>query len=461
MQLLPRKYLAMPVGEILKTALVHGLFRSGALPASTTETGIRSTYENQVNYLYRRMAVDHALKRVIMDIREMDQLDGRVKKIHGRMARTAVKGGLMLRKTTNRRIRRAWDQYVKRLNLDRQEKLESDCRGLVMEGNLPMQWVLDGAGSSVVAAVRMPTETIQPQVGPGGTYRDPGTAFIQFDATTGQPVATFALWQMTLCRLSPQSYDDKGSFGRPYLDASRTVWRKLVMTEEDLVIRRRTRAPLRLKHSLEGADEAELAKYRAEVESEQHEITTDFFSNKKLSVEAIQGDTNLDQIADVAHLLDTFYAGAPAPKGLFGYTGDLQRDVLEDMKKDYFDEIDALQDTLSKVYQAGFVLDLLLQGINPDSDRIDVAFAERRTETANQAADRALKLRAIGASHRTAWETAGLDPEEELKRRADEEDSSDPYPRPDQIGPTGPGRVSVTPGNARKGESATTIATRG
>jgi len=230
------------------------------------------------------------------------------------------------------------------------------------------------------------------------------------------------------------------------------------MTEEDLVIRRRVRAPLRLAHILEGMPKDEMGEYRADNENEQGEVTTDYYINKKGGVEAIQGDANLDQIADVAHLLDTFFAGTPAPKGLFGYSEGLSRDILEDMKKDYFEEIDALQDTLASVYQAGFELDLLLQGIVTNPRDVKILFKERRTETPNQAVDRALKLKALNASTTTAWQVAGLDPDDELSRLQVEKDSRDPYPRPDQIKPAGGGgRVTITPGNAPKGESGTQI----
>ncbi len=77
---------------------------------------------------------------------------------------------------------------------------------------------------------------------------------------------------------------------------------------------------------LEGANKEELASYRDQVERDQAEgITTDYYLNKKGAVSPVQGDANLDQIADVAHLLDTFFSGSPAPKGLFGYVGDLSR----------------------------------------------------------------------------------------------------------------------------------------
>lgn len=428
-----------------------------------SETGRRPHPEHALRHLYRRMWVDPALRTTIADIRHMDRTDGRVKKIHGRMARTAIKGGLkiVLQGKDERKIIDRWNEFSRRLKLDRREKLESDCRGLVTEGNLPMQWVLN-AQRRVAAGVRMPTETILPQVDQSGLFENPAEAYLQLDTLTGATIARFALWQLSLVRLSPDNFDDFGCLGRPYLDASRTVWRKLAMTEEDLVIRRRTRAPMRLFHQIETSDPAFFEEYKAEAEQDKGEITTDYYVRGKGQVSAIQGDAQLDQIADVAHLLDTFYAGAPAPKGLFGYSGDLSRDILEDLKRDYFDEIDSLQDTLAYIYTLGFRLDLLLQGIHPDDHPFDVQFAERRTDTPNQRADLALKYQALGVSRGTAFEAAGLDAGRERARIEDEGDDYDPYPGyfpEDAAGGPPRTRVSVTPGNGRKGESATDVST--
>ncbi len=456
-----QRYLALGLGELPAAALQTAMRRAGQLPPGHSEIGYRTTPENSLKYLYRVMWVDPDVRQAILDIREMDRLDGRVKKIHTRMARTAVKGGVILQMTKeNKRLQRLWGAFHQRLQLHRQEKLESDARGLVMEGNLPVQWVL-GPDNRVVAAVRMPSETILPKVGANGTFLDAREAYEQYDVPSGRRIAVFPLWQLTLVRLTPDNFDDLGAMGRPYLDASRAVWRKLNMTEEDLVIRRRQRAPLRMAHVLEGASEDDLRKYRMQVEEDQSSITTDYFLNKKGGVQAIQGDANLDEIADVAHLLDTFFAGAPAPKGLFGYVSDLSRDILEDLKKDYFDEIDALQDTLSFAYHMGFCLELLLQGINPDDYQFDVVFAERRTDTPNQRADLALKYQALGLPKSSTWEAAGLNTSEIRERLEEEANRNDPYPEPDKINAGGgTPRVSVTPGNRRKGESAVDISTR-
>jgi hypothetical protein len=428
---------------------------SASQSGATSEIGRRPNPEDQIKYLYRLMWVDPDLRQSILDVREMDRLDGRVKRIHSRIARDTIKGGLIMQQAQSSNIlSRQWDDFQRRLQLNRVEKLKSDARGLVMEGNLPVQWVLD-AEFNVVSGVRMPSETILPNINEAGRFKDVTKAYIQFDIMTGTELATFPLWQLFHARFDPDNFDDLGSLGRPFMDATRTTWRKLNMTEEDLVIRRRTRAPLRLAHVLKGASEADIEKYRAQVEKDQHEITTDYYMNKEGGVSAIQGDTNLDHIRDIAHLLDTFFAGSPLPKGMMGYTDGLARDILEDLKRDYYDEVDVLQDTLSFGYEAGFRLHLLLKGINPDAEDFTITFAERRTETATQTTDRGLKLKALGLPQGMVWEELGYDPAYVEQRRKWEAKNYDPYP--DAAGGANPPRMSITPGNGRKGESATDI----
>ena len=436
---------------------------TGQQQDKTTETGSRANPERAVQYLYDRMQVDANLRAAIVEIRHADKLDGRVKRIHKRMARDSIKGGLQLRWTgdKNTRVINAWNSFVKQLKLRNRQKLLSDARGAVMEGNLALQWVINSR-LQVVDAVRMPAETIVPLVDENGRFQDVRKAYRQIDPINWTELCTFPLWQLTVLRLDPDNHDDYGCFGRPYLDASRGVWQKLVMTEEDLVIRRRTRAPQKLAHSLKGADEKAVDKYRQRVESEVGEITTDFYAND-LTVTAVAGDANLDQIADVDHLLDTFFSGAPAPKGLFGYVGDMARDILEDLKKDYFEEIDGLQDVLAQAYEQGFRLQLLLMGMNPDAYDFEIQFAERQTSTPNQRADLALKHQAMGLPETLVHEAAGLDTNRVEALRKEEKRNRDPYPEDDYEGdddqPPTPGqqRISVTPGNAPKGESATSV----
>jgi hypothetical protein len=443
---------------------------TAAKNAPTSEIGRRPTMEDQLKYAYRLMWVDPDLRQAILDIREMDRTDGRVKRIHSRVARDVIKGGLVMQQgEASEVLAREWDAFQRRLQLNRIEKLKSDARGLVMEGNLPYQWVLDRE-FNVVQGVRMPSETILPNIDEGGRFKDLQKAYVQFDIMTGAEQAAFPLWQLHHARFDPDNFDDMGSLGRPFLDASRTTWRKLNMTEEDLVIRRRMRAPLRMAHVLEGANDETVSAYRQRVEADQaNGVVTDYYMNRKGGVSAVQGDSNLDQMADIVHLLDSFFAGGPIPKGLAGYTDGLARDILEDLKRDYYDEVDVLQDTISFAYEQGFRLHLLLKNINPDNEDFRVTFAERRTETPTQTTDRGLKLKALGMPQGMVWEELGYDPAYVQRRREWEAKNYDPYPEEDEDGETPPQQpsrpvsrnrgvtVKVTPGNGRKGESGTSI----
>lgn len=407
------------------------------------------------------MFVDYDRRAMVALVREMDQKDGRVKQVHGRTASDVIRGGLVMQ-TSSTVISDEWERFEHRLQLNNWEKLKSDARGLVMEGNLPLQLVLDDA-MDIAAGVRMPSDTIVPMTDLGGRFKDPARAFEQRDVLTGGVQAAFAAWQLGLGRLDPDNWDDLGAMGRPMLDGCASTWRKLVMTEEDLVIRRRVRAPLRLAHVLEGADEAALLAYRQTTEGEKGELTTDFYLNRKGGVQAIQGDATLGDIGDVAHLLSTFFAGSPAPKAMFGYTDGTARDILEDMKRTYYDTIDSLQDAQGGVYAFAFRIHLLFKGINPGPDEFYLRFAKRRTETSNQIADLALKWMALSLPEEFIYSEMGLDPQDIREMKIKQAQSNDPYPNPLKVGPdglpmsAGSFRAMVTPGNAPKGESATAV----
>lgn len=404
------------------------------------------------------MWVDHERRALVQTMRVMDKQDGRIKMVHARTASDIIRGGLVMQ-TQSELIATEWARFAARLQLNNWEKLKSDARGFLLEGNLALQLVLNDA-REVTAGIRMPTETLVPMVGLDGRFKTAANAFEQRDVMTGKPLASFAAWQMALGRLDPDNWDDLGSMGRPMLDGCAAVWRKLVMTEEDLVIRRRMRAPLRLSHILEGADEAALAQYREQTEGSKGEITTDFYSNRKGGVQAIQGDATLGDIGDVAHLLTTLFAGTPVPKALLGYTDGSARDVLEDMKRHYYDSVDGYQDAIGGVYAFAFRIHLLLKGVDPEPDEFYLRFATRRTESANQLADLALKWMALGLPDEHIYSEIGLDPNKIRAMKLKQANSTDPYPNHLKVGADG-NNVSITPSNAKKGESATNVALPG
>jgi hypothetical protein len=425
--------------------------------AATSEIGRRPTPEAQMKYMYRLFWVDPDLRQAILDIREMERTDGRVRRIHAQIALDTVKGGLILQQgQESTQLDGEWKDFQRNLQLNRVEKLKSDARLLAMQGSLPLQWIFDDQ-MNVVGSVAMPAETIMPNVDADGRFKDVTKAYIQRDIFTGGELASFPLYKLTVARFDPDNYDDMGSLGRPLLDASRTTWRKLSMAEEDLVIRRRMRAPLRMVHVLKGASTDEVQAYRDQVEKDQAQgATTDYYTNKEGGVNSVQGDAALSEIGDIVHLLNTFFAGTPVPKGMMGYSDGLSRDILDDVKGMYYDNIDVFQDTLAFAYEQGFRLHLLLKGVNPDDEDFQIVFAERRTESPSQTTDRALKLQALGLPKGLVWEELGYDPAYVERRKKWEAENYDPYPSDTPAAAAVP-NVSITPGNERKGGSGTAI----
>lgn len=439
-------------------------FLTGVEAPASESTASGTTNENPQPYstVYDQLTHRATLRSTIRDIRHYDASDGRIKRIHNRLKRDVTRGGLRIRFATdeNLRIKKAFEGYVKRLKLSDRARLESRARLLVVEGNLPVQWVVDNGPDGrphVMDSLVMPILSLSADVDDLGRFLNSDSAWKQTDAV-GNVLTTFGELQLTNARLDPLNYDNPASFGRPFLDAGRTPFKRLQMTEDDAVVRRRSRAPSRNLHVLDGATEQDLQNYEREVEIRRRSPDRDFYSNKKAAVTNISGDSNLDQVEDIKMLQDAFFAIA-GPKGLYGYTDGLSRDVLEDLKRDYYEDVDSIQDALAWLFEQGFRLELLLQGIAPDSYDFDITFKERITETPVQRTDRALKLQAIGASQKTVFETAGVEPEQEAARIKVERQDPSRYGHDqehDLDNPKQP-RVSVTPSNARKGDSATTI----
>jgi len=88
----------------------------------STRTGRTPTPEQSLERMYQQFFVDPTLRATILDLRQMNKLDPRVKKIHGRMVRSATKGGLRLNTaTTNKRLHRAWREFTARTGINRPE----------------------------------------------------------------------------------------------------------------------------------------------------------------------------------------------------------------------------------------------------------------------------------------------------------------------------------------------------
>lgn len=399
---------------------------------------------------------DYGIRDSIPLIRNMHDTDGLVSELHNRTARLCAKGGILLKINGAHRddLSQQFKEFIHNNGLDNREKLESDARGLLMEGSLALETLVKNG--RVVGLLRLPVDTFTPITGKNGRIKDDKKAYCQRNETEGELIY-WPKWAIRWVRANPINFDDQSSLGIPYFHPSRKQWKKLTSTENDMFIRRKNRSPLRWLHHLPGFDKTELKHYRMEDEQRRLDPERDFYMNQG-EVKAIQGDANLGEIDDVFYSLERVFAGLSAPLSLFGFSDRISRDILEDLKRDYFDYIDTLQDTISRAYHEAFLLDCLLSGINVKPTDFIVMYKERKTMTDNQLCDLALKKQALGVSQQTIFETINLDYQVELERKKAESQNGDPYAN--DFDPTNSNQVSITPGNAKKGESATTISTQ-
>jgi hypothetical protein len=442
-------------------------------PGYTDRNTKRGQYGNAVKpadtwrTLYRRTWVDTDLRVIIEKIREMDGQNGkvgdpRVKRIHSNTSTYIAKGGLSLFGAEREpRIMREWRLFQRRLRLDTIPKLKSDARQFVLQGNLALELLTDG--DTVTGLASLPADTIVPNVDERGRIPDPKKAYIQWDVYNGFAETTFSLGTLLLARLDPPNYDDLGAFGRPMLDASRDVYEKLIFSEEKLVQRRASRASLRLAHIMEGVTTEELEAYRQTIEANQYQgHDTDYFMNRKGAIQPVQGDAALSDIGDVIHLMNIFFASAPAPSGLFGWGQELSRDVLQELKDAFFVEVDAYQEHIATVYQEAFEIQLALKCIDPLNYDFYVEYNEPRTLSDNQRADLALKDQALGMPRTTVIRTRGFNPAEIQELVRAEDANPEAFFPPQTIttnnGPaTKQPKVTVSPEAAGRGHSRTDI----
>lgn len=437
----------------------------GPVPAVEQTTQKGTTFEGYATARdpYIVFQVDHEYASVMADINRMDREDGRVKRIHSKIARDATRGGLSFSTADSNlpsAIATEAKAFLQRCKFDR-ETLLGHARFLVKDGEIFLQNVVNEK-LEVIGMKRLPPTSMRPNVDAKGEFRDLTRAYIQYDLMTNREIAAFPLWQIVHKRIDANP-DDPGDRGRPWLDASRVTHKKLTMTEEDLVIRRRVRAPRRNLHVLEGVTEDELQAYKKrnqDVIENPLKVGSDYFSNRKGSIQPIEGDANLDQINDVKELKDDFFAGAGFPAHLLGYMKDVNRDVVADSLEAYYEILEEVQEILADGYEQGLRLQLLLRGINSDGYQWDLKFQGRKVESENELADRMLKHHALGVPKRMIWPKFGYAVEQVDAARKEEATQKDPYrDRMEQeIGAGGPQqKITNVNGNRRKGESAVSI----
>lgn len=343
-------------------------------------------------------------RSIINDCRLMYDEDPRAKGVIGTLARDAVKGGFELRVEGKRarEAKTAADDLLKRI--DFWTRIDDWVRLGVRDGDLFLELGCNTLGD-IVEVSRKPTLELYRWSDEFDQFLDPMRAYFWTDLywqglEPPQNAAFFAEWQIVHARYG----QDEGSrYGRPLFASARTAYKRMKEGELDIAIRRKTRAGMKYVHSLEEANEADVEAYKVRNKAALNEpfaAVADFFSNKRTSIQSIQGDARLSEIDDVLHHIRTWWTASPVPMSLLGYGQDLNRDVLDEQKQQY----DAVKESLSDWVTQQIVTPLverqwLLKGILPAGLDWSVEWASKQPFKAadlGEAAKALTLLRATG-----------------------------------------------------------------
>jgi hypothetical protein len=375
----------------------------------TTEAGVSTTASPSVEEFdlwrlrYERRAVIEDVARMILD-------DPRLERAAWKVAREAVRTGVKATvvKTAKRgpvagRYRRAQeivDRTLKECKIT-PAKLRGWSFGLTRDGDLFIQWIVKG--NRIVGAKRMPAAGMERLTDSQDRFFDVERAFDQLDVQNDTTIASFAAWQIHHERWK---HIDGERYGQSQYISLRKPARKLDLMEQGQVIRRITRAPLRLLHSVGTKEDPGLQKDVDEYKAlnnlnnqskggfDPKVATRDFFANGRTTITAIPGDPNLEKIDDLEYFADVYAAGMGPPKAMLGFSSeDINRDILKDQIDEWLKEVQDLTDAILSIVRGGLEMALLLEGIDPTTVELVLTCSQNSTETAAQRADRATKLR--------------------------------------------------------------------
>jgi hypothetical protein len=384
------------------------------LNAPTTQKG--KMYPNNYMKLYDYFRIEEDRKRAYEECWVMYVQDSRIAASIDTTAGSATNGGFTIQfnraKTKNNQIIKDADDIIS--NMIERTKLmtmiSSIAKEILILGDCFLEVVVDQDTNEIVKLKKLPARSIWREEDDYGDL----VKYVQKDESL-IVTAEFEPWQILHMRWNHFSGQ---KYGTSMLRPVRSVWKKLRMTEEDLVIRRRTRAGVKLHHY--GADAAsplepdEVDEYRVSNASNPLNVRTDWYSNGKWKIDVLKSDDGVNAIEDIKHLEDQLFIGLRTPKGILGLSEGSNRSSLQRQETAYVRLLDEISAEIGHQLKAVMNLALQLQGMNPDAVEFDTIWQERTIEDTNKKTERLVLLGNTGyVSKQTATEELGYNYEDE------------------------------------------------
>lgn len=428
---------------------------------------------------YEMFRVEWTRRSVLRQLYQMLREDPRVFRANRVFAATAVRRGYSVRVTSSMSPRLAMraqnviDELNRRVSMN--GKLAPWARVLLRDGDLFLNPVIDPASNKIVQIKSLPALTMQRNEDITGNFPDLSKAFQQIDPISLQPELELALWQVNHIRWD---HEEGERYGRSQYLSALAKWKQLNMVEQDLVVRRRTRAAPKRVHIIGDKDHPgsfkDIEEYKAQnrITAGPNEIVTDYFINGLGDVKDLSADAQLDHIKDVEHLQEVYMLATGVPLHLLGFGQGVNRDIVEDQKAQFEEDVQELRGLLEygdggaySGIRAIYDLALALQGIDPSLVDYSFIWYENDTDTANDRISRVIDLRSAQPDPLVSRKTAlrvigkdlGLDTDDAIEaelRQIKQEQAEDRQEQQTEAGALNPDKPAPTPLSKGIGQAA-------
>ncbi len=224
---------------------------------------------------------------------------------------------------------------------------------------------------------------------------DPAQAYKQVLPNRREPVALFPAWKVVHF-MNQVGWGD--FYGESVFEPCLRSYIQVEAMEAAMITRRLERAALRLKHLVDIGDcttereiDARLKKYGARHKKHltidndgnlrQQRITMppgeDIYVPRRdkdgvADVSVLEGDGNIERIADFLHFFNKFLAGLGPPKAHLGYEGDTMRSVITDLHIVFARKVRRMQLKFIHGLNHLYWVSLLLRDVDPRSLRYTI-----------------------------------------------------------------------------------------
>lgn len=262
----------------------------------------------------------------------------------------------------------------------------------------------------------------------GRTFRDGGEidinkAFTQESYAIVGLKIDFADWQ--ICKIDWNPIQGEG--GSPQFMSARKLHKKVEDSENSVYIRRRSKAGDKLQYKI-GTDEKpgtpeEITEYENKLRKAFPDPLVpfkDIVTNEKVAISKIPGDSGVTQIADIEYLQQQYYEVGGVPMLLIpGQEQITLRAGAEQSIEGFMGMIQDCNEAIGAEFKRSiFDLELLLNGINPDSINYQIVWGEKIKKNEKELEERIIAKRKAGLiSLDTGMRELGIEDTEGEKER--------------------------------------------